>query len=379
MKVLVAPDKFKGSLTARQVAAHLAAGLESVPGVEAIQAPLADGGDGSVEAALAAGYIRIPLETIGPTGEPVHTSMAYNGETVIVEVASTCGISRLPAHRLRPLTSSSAGFGQAVRAALDLHPRRIILALGGSASTDGGLGMLVALGAVARDADGKRLEGTGSDLARLASLDLSDLALIDGCDVLAAADVDAPLHGPTGAALVFAPQKGADPRDAQQLDQGLRRLASLADPNGQLWRAAGAGAAGGIGFAALLLGARTVSGADFFLDLLGFDARVRDCALVVTAEGRLDDTTLGGKLPSAVAQRSAPRPVHVVTGRDVTSDPRAVRERFAAVHELSALTTSDTRQNPELTARLLASIGATIAAGTRRQSAPTLIHEGVRP
>ena len=167
VKVLVAPDKFKGSLTAAQVADRIAAGLEHHPSIQCTRLPLADGGDGSVAAAVAAGYQAHPVTVAGPTGQPHQAEIAFDGTTAVVEVANTCGITLLPGGRLEPLAASSHGFGQAVNAALALHPATVVLALGGSASTDGGLGLLTALGAAITDAGrtprpaGRRAAGPG--------------------------------------------------------------------------------------------------------------------------------------------------------------------------------------------------------------------------
>ena len=367
MKVLIAPDKFKGSLTALEVAHHLATGLETHPDVDCALLPLADGGDGSVRAAVAAGYQAHRVTTVGPTGQPVQAEIAFNGHTAVVEVANTCGISLLPGGQLQPLEATSYGFGQAINAALALQPATVVLALGGSASTDAGMGMLTALGAVYTDQQGRQLTGSGGQLGSVAAVDLSALDQLRHLDWVIASDVEAPLDGADGAAHVFGPQKGASPTLVQQLDDGLRHLAALHGSAAEhLARAPGAGAAGGLGFAGLLLGGHVVSGADYFLDLLHFDREVLDADLVITGEGRIDDQTLQGKLPLVVAQRSAPRPVHVVVGRnDLTArtDPH-----FAAIHQLSDHTTGDSHSNPRLTAAVLTEIGRSIATSLAGQA-----------
>jgi glycerate kinase len=360
MKVLIAPDKFKGSLTALEVATHLAAGLQTDPDVRCTLLPLADGGDGSVRAAVAAGYQSHPVTTIGPTGQPVAAEIAFDGQTAVVEVANTCGISLLPGGRLQPLEATSYGFGHAINAALALYPTTIVLALGGSASTDAGMGMLTALGAVYTDDRGRRLTGSGGELSSVGAADLSALDRLRRVEWVIASDVEAPLHGRGGAAQVFGPQKGAFPSIIQQLDRGLRHLADSSGPlAAQLADKPGAGAAGGLGFAGLLLGGRIVSGASYFLDLLHFDQEVVDADLVITAEGRIDDQTLQGKLPFVVAQRAAPRPVHVVAGRNDLTGPTG--SHFAAIHQLCDYTTADTRSDPRLTGSVLTEIGRAIA------------------
>lgn len=369
MKALVAPDKFKGSLTAAQVADHLAEGMEQVDGVRCTRLPLADGGDGSVAAAVAAGFQPITVEVNGPTGRPHQATIAFDGSTAVVEVANTCGITLLPGGALEPLTSSSLGFGQAVRAALRLGPSVVVLALGGSASTDAGLGLLTALGGTVTDATGRPVEPSGAGLAHAAKVDLT--AIRTGVRLVVAGDVDAVLHGPHGAAHLFAPQKGADPDAVGRLDRGLARLSDLCGSAGRAVAATpGAGAAGGLGFAALLLGAELRSGADFFLDLLGFDRHVADADVVVTGEGRIDDQTLHGKLPYVVALRSAPRPTYAVAGLNEISRDSPLERAFTGVYQLAGRTTVDTRNDPHLTASLLAEIGRDISAEQRAAGRP---------
>ncbi len=358
MRVLLAPDKFKGSLTAAQVCEHLGRGLRS-RGVEVDELPLADGGDGSVHAAIAAGFTADPVTVAGATGRPHAAVIARLGDTAVVEVANTCGLGTLPGGRLAPLAASSTGAGQAVRRAVEQGARRVVLALGGSASSDGGTGFLAALGVRFLDSAGRPIEVAGGTLGRIAAVDRSGLVDLAGVELVIAGDVRNPLCGPDGAAAVYGPQKGATTGDVEMLDAGLRRLAGLLDPS-DLAHTPGAGAAGGLGFAGLLLGGRIVSGAEFFLDLLDFDGRVADADLVITGEGRIDDQTPAGKLPAVVASRSRPRPVLAVVGRSDLSV--AVRERMglAAVYALADRTDRDPAADAALTRQLLADLGRTI-------------------
>lgn len=359
MKVLIAPDKFKGSLTALEVASHLATGLQSVPGVQCTQLPLADGGDGSVAAAVAAGFRPYTVDVAGPTGELHQATIAFDGTTAVVEVANTCGIALLPDGRLEPLTASSLGFGQAVRASLDLHPITVVLALGGSASTDGGLGLLSALGAVLTDAAGQPVPPNGGQLHRITDIDLSNIPT--GVHWIVAGDVDAVLNGPHGAAPLFGPQKGATPSQVHDLDRGLAHLADLCGAAGRTSaETPGAGAAGGLGFAALLLGAEVRSGAEYFLDLLGFDTHLADADAVVTGEGRIDDQTLHGKLPYVVAQRAAPRPTYAAVGLNQITTGSVLKHAFTDIHQISDLTDADTRNDPSLSAQILTQLGEVI-------------------
>jgi glycerate kinase len=333
-QVLVAPDKFKGSLTAAEVADLVATGLRSVaPDVPVRLLPMADGGDGTVAAAVAAGFSRVDVPARGPTGQRLTASFALSGTTAVVELAEASGLQRLPDGVPAPLTASSAGTGDLLVAAARAGARRIVLGLGGSAGTDGGAGMMTALGARLLDASGAVLPPGGAALRDLATLDLSlvDPAL-SGVDVVLASDVDNPLLGPQGAAEVYGPQKGARPAAVRILADGLRRWASVVggDP-----AAPGAGAAGGVGFAALaLLGARLRPGVEVLMELLGFDDAVAGARLVVTGEGRLDAQTLRGKAPAGVAAR-ARAPVVAVTGQCELTPAELRSAGIAAVYALT--------------------------------------------
>jgi glycerate kinase len=372
VRTLIAPDKFKGSLTAGEVADALAAGLRSATGVTGSAGtihcellPLADGGDGSVDAAVASGFTRRSYTVSGPTGQPVQANIAFDGATAVVEVANTCGLGLLPGGTLDPLGASSRGFGEAVLFALSLRPARIVLALGGSASTDGGMGMLTALGYSFRDADGRQLSGSGGALARIHSIHRTALAELADTELVVASDVHNPLLGAQGAPAVFGPQKGAGPEELTALDNGLEHFvaqlaaAGFADAD-RLAGRPGAGSAGGIGYACLLLGAQQVSGADYFLDLLNFNARKDTCDVVITGEGSLDEQTLAGKLPAAVARRSASRPVIAVAGRSLLPQERWAEMDLTRVYTLAEYTDQDSSKDPELSAALLRRIGKDI-------------------
>ncbi|MFJ6672359.1 glycerate kinase [Actinosynnema sp. NPDC091369] len=283
--VVVAPDKFKGTLTAPRVAAAVARGLRDVrPDLDVRCLPVADGGDGTVDAAVAAGFVRVRRWVTGPVGTPVPASFAVRGDTAVVEVAAAAGLALLD--RPAPMTATSRGVGELLRSAHDLGCRRIVLGVGGSACTDGGRGML----------DG------------LAGRDLRDVELV------LATDVDNPLLGPRGAAAVYGPQKGATPRQVRELESRLRAWADEVDP---AWADhPGAGAAGGIGFAALaVLGATRRAGIDVVLDLVGFADHLPGARLVITGEGSLDAQTSHGKAPAGVARAAGGVPVVAVAGR----------------------------------------------------------------
>jgi glycerate kinase len=373
MRVVVAPDKFKGSLTAREVAARVAAGIGAeAPGVEVIQVPVADGGDGTLDAALAAGFTRVQVRAQGPTGEPVTTAFAARDGVAVIEMADVSGLALLMPDRLDAVGAGSYGTGEVIRAALDHGCREIVLGIGGSASTDGGAGMLQALGARLRDADGRELGPGGAALAGLDGLDLAGLhpALAE-TRVVVASDVDNPLLGPNGAAAVYGPQKGASEADVATLDKALARWADVVEAAvavgrtsqqgapaatgsqqgapaataGALRDRPGAGAAGGVGFGAMaVLGAEMASGIGLVLDLVGFAEHLPGTALVVTGEGSLDAQTLSGKTPAGVAAAAveAGIPVVTVSGRVALS-----ADQLAAAGIRHAYALTDIESDPE--------------------------------
>jgi len=326
--VVVAPDKFKGSLSAADVAAALARGLRRrLPLARVVEHPVADGGEGTVEMVLRHGFQPIPCQVHGPTGEPVRAQYALRGDVAVIEMAAAAGLTLLPGgapddHTAR--TASTYGVGELIRDALDHGARRIVLGVGGSATTDGGAGMAVALGARLSAASGTLRPVGGASLLSAERLDLDGLdGRLAETTVVVACDVDNPLTGPQGAAAVYGPQKGAAAATVQELDEALTHWADLvAGATGQDLRALpGAGAAGGLGFgAAALLGAEVRSGIDYLLDLSGFAGTVADADLVIVGEGSLDEQSLRGKGPigvAAVAGRAGVRVVAVAGRVDV--------------------------------------------------------------
>lgn len=323
-RVLVAADKFKGSLTAVEVAERVTAGLRRVlPDLEVEALPVADGGDGTVAAAVAAGFERREVRVRGPLGDEVTAAFALRDGTAVVEMAEASGLQRLPAGTLAPLTASTYGSGELLRAALDAGARTIVFGVGGSATTDGGAGMLSALGARFLDAAGAPVPPGGGGLAELATADLSGLdPRLAEAELVLASDVDNPLTGPKGAPAVYGPQKGASPDDVAALDAALAHFAKVlqgpAGPKAAEYAASpGAGAAGGVGYGALLLGARFRPGIEVMLDVLGFAPALDRADLVITGEGSLDEQTLHGKAPAGVAAaaRAADKDVVAVCGR----------------------------------------------------------------
>lgn len=337
-RVLVAADKFKGSLTAVEVAERVTAGLRRVvPGVRVETLPVADGGDGTVAAAVATGFERREARVTGPLGTPVTAAYAVRSTTAVVEMAEASGLQHLPAGEFAPLTATTYGSGELLRAALDAGARTIVFGVGGSATTDGGAGMLTALGARLLDADGKPVGPGGAALAELAEADLSGLdPRFADVDLVLASDVDNPLTGPKGAPEVYGRQKGATEDDIAVLDAALAHYASLLGP--EQARLPGAGAAGGIGYGALVaLGARFRPGIEVMLDVLGFAPALARATLVVTGEGSLDEQTLHGKAPAGVAAAALAAGVEAVAvcGR-LALPPEALRG--AGIRRAYALT-----------------------------------------
>src|SRR6476661_1612091 len=347
MKILIAPDKFKGSMRASDVAARVAAGISSVsPDAQLVIVPVADGGDGTLDAAVATGLTLAPVTVDGPTGEPVHTGYARKDGTAVVELADACGLVRLPGGVLAPLTASSTGFGEVIAAALNSGCRRLVLAIGGSASTDGGAGMLTALGARLLNSNGEPVPAGGGGLEHVDRFDLAGLHPgVADAEVVLASDVDNPLLGDHGAAAVYGPQKGASPDDVARLDGALRvwsgavaRALGVDESSSGHPAAdtAGAGAAGGVGFAAVaVLGATARPGIDLMLELTGLGDELSGADLVITGEGSLDEQTLHGKAPAGVAAaaRAVGVPVVAVAGRNLLSEKQltdaGVRNAYA--------------------------------------------------
>ncbi|MUN64430.1 glycerate kinase [Kocuria sediminis] len=375
MRIVVAPDKFKGSLEAPDVAAALEDGIHSVdPSAEVVRLPVADGGEGTLEAALGAGFVPSPVTVTGPVGEPVEAEFALRDRTAVVEMALASGLAALPVDEngqpvLDAGGATSRGTGELVRAALDAGAERVVLGVGGSACTDGGAGLLQALGARLLDAAGEELGRGGAALAGLDRVDLTDLdPRLAGTEFVLAADVDHPLLGERGAAAVFGPQKGADPDQVRALDAALTVLRDrLADALGhsavRAAEAPGAGAAGGVGFAALaVLGARRRPGVAVVLEFVGLADRLTGADLVVTGEGSLDEQSLGGKTPLGVLEtaRSAGVPAVAVCGR-TTLEPRVLREAgFRRTYALTELE-PDPRTCMREARRLLEQVGARLA------------------
>ena len=310
MKIVIAPDSYKESLSALEVAQAVEAGFRQVfPDADYVLVPVADGGEGTVDAMVAATGGRKETVTVsGPLGEPVEAfyGLTGDGDTAVIEMAAASGLALVPPDRRNPLLTSSRGTGELIRAALDAGARRFILGIGGSATNDGGAGMVQALGARLLDLEGRELDGSGGDLARLERIDVSALdPRLAECRIEVACDVDNPLTGARGASAVFGPQKGATPEMVQALDANLARLARIVgrDLGVAVDTVPGAGAAGGMGAAMLaFFGATLKPGIEIVTAAVDLDTQVRDADLVITGEGRIDFQTVHGKTPIGVAR-----------------------------------------------------------------------------
>ena len=309
MRIIVAPDSFKGSVSALGVAEAMERGIHAVfPAAQVLKVPIADGGEGTVEALVAAtGGKLMHSEVQGPLGAPVraHWGISGDGATAFLEMASASGLPLIAKEQRDPCVTSTYGTGQLLKAALDAGLRRIVIGIGGSATNDGGTGMARALGVRFLDAQGADLPEGGAALARLAQIDLSGLdPRLAELHLLVACDVDNPLCGPRGASAVYGPQKGATPEMVTELDAALGVFATVATAatGRDMALQPGAGAAGGLGAGLLFFTPASLRpGVAIVLETTGFDAMVQGADLVITGEGRTDFQTAMGKAPVGVA------------------------------------------------------------------------------
>jgi glycerate kinase len=323
MKIIIAPQALKGSLTAAQAAQAIARGLRRVwPGEQYILLPIADGGEGTVQALVEAnGGQIIPAQVTGPLGKPVESFFGVltapeGPPTAVIEMAAAAGLPLVPPARRDPRITTTRGVGELFRLALDYGCRRFIIGIGGSATNDGGAGMVQALGAALLDEQGAELPPGGAALARLSRVQVADLdPRLHESSVLVACDVTNPLCGPEGASAIYGPQKGATPAMVAELDAALAHYAAILqrDLGTDVRDVPGAGAAGGLGAGLLaFLHATLTPGAALILDTLRLDEHLHDAVLLFTAEGRLDGQTVYGKSVAAVAARAKARGVPVI-------------------------------------------------------------------
>lgn len=312
MKIVIAPDSFKESLSAEGVAQAIARGFQSIyPSAELVLLPVADGGEGTTDSLVAATKgRRITQQATGPLGESVEAfwGLLGDGKTAVVETAAASGLDLIDSSQRDPLTATTRGTGELILAAVDQGAKHIIVGLGGSATNDGGAGMLQALGVGLLDASGEQIPSGGIGLAKLATIDLSNLdARLADVRFDVACDVDNPLIGDNGASAIFGPQKGATPEMVKTLDINLAHFAAITQQatGKDIVNIPGAGAAGGLGGGFLgFLNATLKSGIDIVLDAVAFEEHLTGASLVVTGEGRMDSQTIRGKTPVGVSKRA---------------------------------------------------------------------------
>lgn len=365
-KWILVPDSFKGTMSSREVCGILRTELlEQMPEAEVISLPVADGGEGSVDAFLEAmGGRRVRVSCTGPDGAPMEGffGLLSDGTTAVVEMAAAAGLPLLEG-RLDVEGATTYGVGELLLAAAEAGARKIILGLGGSATNDGGCGCAAALGVRFLDEAGKAFIPVGRTLERIAHIDKTGLApALAGVEIVTMCDIDNPLCGPNGAAAVFGPQKGADGPAVERLDRGLHHLAEVvrADLDVEILDLPGAGAAGGMGGGmAAFLGSRLQMGIDAVLDTAGFDALLPGTRAVITGEGRIDGQSLRGKVVVGVARRAkkAGVPVVAVVG-DVAPGAAAAYEKG-----VTAMFSTNRRAIPWEQARLTAKEDLRAAAG----------------
>lgn len=314
MKIVIAPDSFKGSATSSEISEWLENGISQVEllNCEIIKVAIADGGEGSLDSVISAGFISHTFSVTGPVGNKVDARIGLKGNTALVELAEASGLSQLPEKKLSPLLATSFGTGELILHALDLGAKRVILAIGGSACSDAGAGALQALGGHLLDAKGNEVALGGAALAHVAKIDLTNLdSRLSNTEFILASDVDNPLLGPMGAAAIYAPQKGANASDVALLEAALMNFADIAGPSQVT--TAGSGAAGGFGFMAYtFLNASHQSGIDTFIELTQFESHCIGADLVITGEGMYDSQSLSGKAPVGIYSVASSHNVPVV-------------------------------------------------------------------
>ncbi|MEH6986432.1 glycerate kinase [Cytobacillus firmus] len=341
MKIVIAPDSFKESLSALEAANAIERGFKSIfPDAQYKKMPMADGGEGTVQSLVDATYGRMIERTVtGPLGEPVKAffGLMGDGKTAVIEMAAASGLHLVPSEKRNPLLTSTRGTGELITAAMDTGVQHIIIGIGGSATNDAGAGMIQALGGKLLDKTGSEIGPGGGAIAQLAAIDMSELdSRLRNVLIEVACDVDNPLTGPRGASAVFGPQKGATPEMVQLLDRNLGHFADVVENAlGKSFRdTEGAGAAGGIGGSLLaFLNADLKRGIDIVLDAVNFEEEVKGADLVITGEGRIDSQTIYGKTPIGVAKAAKKHGIPVIgLAGSLSDDSHIVHD-----HDIDAL------------------------------------------
>lgn len=376
MKIVIAPDSYKESLSAQQVATQIELGFREIfPDANYVKLPVADGGEGTVEAMVAATSGSVIRRTVtGPLGEPVEAFYGLSGDKscAFIEMAAASGLELVPAARRDPWITTSYGTGELIRSALDKGVEHFIIGIGGSATNDGGAGMVQALGAKLLDRQGRQIGYGGGQLPELAAIDMQDFdPRIKNCRFEIACDVSNPLLGEEGASAVFGPQKGATPERVQQLDRALAHYAEVIhrELDIDVLSLAGGGAAGGMGAGLhAFCQAELRRGVEIVTEALGLDRLVKDASLVITGEGRIDSQTIHGKVLIGVAKvaKRYNKPVIGIAG-SLTADVAVVHQHgldavFSVIYRICKLedALSDAAANVRMAAR---NIAAAIAIG----------------
>ncbi|MGG7676918.1 glycerate kinase [Klebsiella aerogenes] len=372
MKIVIAPDSYKESLSALDVATAIETGFREIyPHAEYVKVPVADGGEGTVEAMVAAtqGHI-VQVSVTGPLGEPVNAFYGLSGDMrcAYIEMAAASGLESVPPTRRNPLLTTSWGTGELIRHALDAGVSQIIIGIGGSATNDGGAGMAQALGAKLLSAGQQQIAPGGGALETLARIDLSELdPRLADCRIDVACDVTNPLTGPQGASAVFGPQKGATAAMIERLDRGLQHFAQIIDRDLDIdvLNLEGGGAAGGMGAALYAFcGANLRPGIEIVTDALGLADLVADADLVITGEGRIDSQTIHGKVPVGVAKVAKRFNVPVIgIAGSLTADVGVVHQHgldavFSVLYSVCTLdeALANAAANVRMTARNVAAV-----------------------
>jgi len=373
LKILVAPDSFKGSLTAMEAAENIKRGIHNFDSeINVDLLPMADGGEGTVQSLVDAtdGEI-IEKEVTGPLGDQVEAFYGLLGDkkTAVIEMAAASGLPLVPEEKKNPLKTTTYGTGELIASALEHGVEQIIIGIGGSATNDAGVGMAQALGAEILDAEGNQVDFGGGNLDQIAKIDLKNLdSRLKDVEILAACDVDNPLFGKDGAAYVYGPQKGADPEMVEILDQNLRHFNQIAvkelgkDTN----QISGAGAAGGLGAGLVaFLDAELKAGVDIVLDIIDFNKRLKDIDLVITGEGMLDGQSIYGKTPVGVSRSAAKKDIPVIAvagtlGRGVEKVLNHGINAYFSIIDRPAELKEIVERSPELLANLSEQVIRTI-------------------
>ncbi|MBV4368842.1 glycerate kinase [Erwinia phyllosphaerae] len=376
MKIVIAPDSYKESLSAQQVAMQIEQGFSEIfPEAEYVRLPVADGGEGTVEAMVAATKGKmVRLNVTGPLGKEVEAFYGLSGDDscAYIEMAAASGLELVPVAQRNPLITTSYGTGELIRSALDKGVEHFIIGIGGSATNDGGAGMVQALGAKLLDKEGRQIGFGGEKLAELSKIELGELdPRLKNCRFEVACDVTNPLLGEQGASAVFGPQKGATPELVNQLDRALAHYAEIIrrDLDIDVLTIPGGGAAGGMGAALhAFCQAELRRGIEIVTEALGLDELVKDATLVITGEGRIDSQTIHGKVPIGVAKvaKRYNKPVIGIAG-SLTKDVAVVHQHgldavFSVIYSVCTLddALASAADNVRMTAR---NIAATLAIG----------------